>query len=79
MTLAIYIHWPYCARICPYCGGTPSLMTAEEIKSATQSVSDLWRLGDDVEIAIEANPHDATARRALTASHSAFKHFTTLR
>ena len=102
MTLAIYIHWPYCARICPYCdfnvykqrenvdlinsiqsdlkgwrewsgprqissihfgGGTPSLMTAEEIKSATQSVSDLWRLGDDVEIAIEANPHDADAAK----------------
>jgi len=102
MTLAIYIHWPYCARICPYCdfnvykqrenvelitsiqsdlkewrdwsgprqvssihfgGGTPSLMTAEEIKSAIQSVSELWGLGDDVEIAIEANPHDADAAK----------------
>lgn len=100
--LAIYIHWPYCARICPYCdfnvykqrenvelitsiqsdlkgwrewsgprqvssihfgGGTPSLMTAEEIKSAIQSVSDLWGLGDDVEIAIEANPHDTDAAK----------------
>jgi len=105
MTLAIYIHWPYCARICPYCdfnvykqrenvelitsiqsdlkewrdwsgprqvssihfgGGTPSLMTAEEIKSAIQSVSELWGLGDDVEIAIEANPHDADAAKWTT-------------
>jgi len=96
--LAVYIHWPYCARICPYCdfnvykqrdnpelissiqsdlagwrewsgsrqvtsihfgGGTPSLMTAEEIEAAINSVKDLWGLDDDVEIAIEANPHDA--------------------
>jgi len=38
MTLAVYIHWPYCARICPYCdfnvykqrddaGLTPSILS----------------------------------------------------
>jgi len=96
--LAVYIHWPYCARICPYCdfnvykqrdnpeliisiqsdlkgwrewsgarqissihfgGGTPSLMTENEIRAGIQSIKDLWGLDDDVEIAIEANPHDA--------------------
>jgi len=96
--LAVYIHWPYCARICPYCdfnvykqrnnpelissiqsdlkgwrdwsgarqissihfgGGTPSLMTGDEIKTAIHSIKDLWGLDDAVEIAIEANPYDA--------------------
>lgn len=98
MTLAVYIHWPYCARICPYCdfnvykqkadagltaaigddlaawrewsglrevtsihlgGGTPSLMTAEDITSVIAQVKELWGLDEGCEIAIEANPHDA--------------------
>ena len=100
MTLAVYIHWPYCARICPYCdfnvykqkadagltpsilsdltgwrewsgprevssihfgGGTPSLMSAEDITKIISKVDALWGLGENCEIAIEANPHDADA------------------
>ena len=100
MTLAIYIHWPYCARICPYCdfnvykqkvdagltpsilsdltgwrewsgprevssihfgGGTPSLMSAEDITNIISKVRALWGLSETCEIAIEANPHDADA------------------
>lgn len=98
MTLAIYIHWPYCARICPYCdfnvykqkddagltpsilsdlsgwrawsgerrissihfgGGTPSLMSADDISQIISQIKSLWALDEAVEIAIEANPHDA--------------------
>ena len=98
--LAVYIHWPYCARICPYCdfnvykqkvdagltpsilsdltgwrewsgpqevisihfgGGTPSLMSADDISSVISKVSALWGLSETCEIAIEANPHDADA------------------
>jgi len=97
--LAVYIHWPYCARICPYCdfnvykrkkdktllpailadlkhwreisgpreitsihfgGGTPSLMTPPQIEAVIDSVNSLWGLGD-VEIALEANPHEMNA------------------
>ena len=96
--LAVYIHWPYCARICPYCdfnvykqkadedltpsivsdlqgwhdwsgprevssihfgGGTPSLMSAEDITKAIAQIKNLWGLSETCEIAIEANPHDA--------------------
>jgi oxygen-independent coproporphyrinogen-3 oxidase len=98
--LAVYIHWPYCARICPYCdfnvykqktdegltsailsdlkgwrywsgprevssihfgGGTPSLMSAEDISNIVSEVKNLWGLSERCEIAIEANPHDADA------------------
>jgi len=96
--LAVYIHWPYCARICPYCdfnvykqkedagltpsiisdlsgwrdwsgprdissahfgGGTPSLMTADDIAKTVTHIKTLWGLNKNCEIAIEANPHDA--------------------
>ena len=96
--LAVYIHWPYCARICPYCdfnvykqrddaglmpsilsdlkgwrewsgpreissihfgGGTPSLMSADDIAKAIAQIRSLWGLDKACEIAIEANPHDA--------------------
>ena len=96
--LAVYIHWPYCARICPYCdfnvykqkadagltpsilsdltgwrewsgprkvssihfgGGTPSLMSADDVSAIISKVDALWGLGENCEIAIEANPHDA--------------------
>ena len=94
--LAVYIHWPYCARICPYCdfnvykrkaddtllpailedlkhwrdlsgprqvssihfgGGTPSLMTPAQIGAVIERVDTLWGIGD-IEIALEANPHE---------------------
>ena len=97
--LAVYIHWPYCARICPYCdfnvykrrednrllpailsdlenwrdmsgareitsihfgGGTPSLMSPFQIGAVIDAVEKLWGLGD-IEIALEANPHELNA------------------
>jgi len=97
--LTVYIHWPYCARICPYCdfnvykrrndthllpailsdlknwrdmsgareitsihfgGGTPSLMTPLQISAVIDTVDKLWGLGD-IEIALEANPHEMNA------------------
>ena len=97
--LAVYIHWPYCARICPYCdfnvykrrdddallpailtdlaywrelsgprqissihfgGGTPSLMTPAQISAVIEQVDKLWNLGE-IEIALEANPHEMNA------------------
>lgn len=97
--LAVYIHWPYCARICPYCdfnvykrrddavllpailedlthwrdlsgprevtsihfgGGTPSLMSPSQVKGVIEQVDKLWGL-DDIEIALEANPHEMNA------------------
>jgi oxygen-independent coproporphyrinogen-3 oxidase len=100
--LAVYIHWPYCARICPYCdfnvykqkadggltpsiltdltawrdwsgprevssihfgGGTPSLMSAEDVSAIITKVGALWGLSENCEIAIEANPHDAVGSK----------------
>lgn len=97
-SLAVYIHWPYCARICPYCdfnvykqradlnltqailsdlrgwrawsgprdissihfgGGTPSLMSADDILQVILQTRTSWGLKRSCEIAIEANPHDA--------------------
>jgi len=97
--LAVYIHWPYCARICPYCdfnvykrrednvllpailsdlqywrnmsgpreissihfgGGTPSLMTPVQVGAVIETVGELWGTGD-IEIALEANPHEMNA------------------
>ena len=96
---AVYIHWPYCARICPYCdfnvykrrtddvllpailtdlkhwremsgprevtsihfgGGTPSLMTPAQVGAVIDAVDSLWGT-DDIEIALEANPHEMNA------------------
>jgi len=97
-SLAVYIHWPYCARICPYCdfnvykqkaddgltpailsdlngwrdwsgsrevssihlgGGTPSLISADDITKTISEIRNLWGVSETCEIAIEANPHDA--------------------
>jgi oxygen-independent coproporphyrinogen-3 oxidase len=96
----IYVHWPYCARVCPYCdfnvyaakardtaplfnailhdlegwrartgprqadtiflgGGTPSLMTGEQVSDVIAKIDDLWGLKPGAEITIEANPDDA--------------------
>lgn len=96
--LAIYVHWPYCARICPYCdfnvykgaenaelvqailkdlrhwrdwsgpreinsihfgGGTPSLMSVDDIAAIVKTVDELWGLPDGTEVGLEANPSDA--------------------
>lgn len=100
--LAVYLHWPYCAAICPYCdfnvhldkragegdrlvaamvadlaywrgwtdarrvgsihfgGGTPSLLSAKQLKVLTDAVGGLWAT-QGAEIALEANPNDVTA------------------
>lgn len=96
----VYVHWPYCARICPYCdfnvyaakardtdplfrailddlagwrgrtgerqvasvflgGGTPSLMTGEQVAGVIAQVDRLWGLKPGAEITLEANPDDA--------------------
>ncbi len=96
--LAIYVHWPYCTRICPYCdfnvykgaenaelvqailrdlthwrewsgprdinsihfgGGTPSLMSVDDIDSVVSTVNHLWSQPDGAEVGLEANPSDA--------------------
>jgi oxygen-independent coproporphyrinogen-3 oxidase len=94
--LAVYIHWPYCDRICPYCdfnvyknkgadtdllqaivqdlsiwrvktgprqvlsihfgGGTPSLLSANDIETLIEAVKRLWGFETGTEIALEANP-----------------------
>jgi putative oxygen-independent coproporphyrinogen III oxidase len=95
----VYVHWPYCARICPYCdfnvyaakardtaplfdailkdldgwrgrtdervvssiflgGGTPSLMTGEQVSRLIAHVRGLWDLAPGAEITLEANPDD---------------------
>lgn len=104
----VYVHWPYCARICPYCdfnvyaakardtaplfdailkdlegwrgrtgerradaiffgGGTPSLMTGDQVSRLIAKVDELWGLKPGAEITLEANPDDA-ARFADFAS-----------
>lgn len=96
----VYVHWPYCARVCPYCdfnvyaakardtaplleailkdlegwrgrtgarradtiflgGGTPSLMTGEQVARVIAKVDELWGLKPGAEITLEANPDDA--------------------
>lgn len=96
----IYVHWPYCARVCPYCdfnvyaakardtaplldailkdlegwrgrtgarpadtiflgGGTPSLMTGEQVARVIARVDELWGLKPGAEVTLEANPDDA--------------------
>jgi putative oxygen-independent coproporphyrinogen III oxidase len=98
----VYIHWPYCARICPYCdfnvyaakardtaplfdailkdlegwrgrtgarqadtiflgGGTPSLLSGEQVSRLIAKVDALWGLKSGAEITLEANPDDAAS------------------
>jgi len=95
----VYVHWPYCARICPYCdfnvyaakardtaplfdailkdldgwrartgerevasiflgGGTPSLMSGEQVSRLIAHIGSLWRVAPGAEITLEANPDD---------------------
>lgn len=104
-SLAVYVHWPFCAAKCPYCdfnshvrhggvdqasyadalvrelafaaervpdrtvtsvffgGGTPSLMTPETVGRVIDAVTRTWRIANDCEITLEANPSSVEADR----------------
>jgi oxygen-independent coproporphyrinogen-3 oxidase len=106
LAFGVYVHWPFCAKKCPYCdfnshvrsaidedgwvdaiekeldwtakaqgedrplvetiffgGGTPSLMTGKATARILDSISRNWRMANDVEITLEANPASADAAR----------------
>lgn len=95
----IYIHWPYCTHICPYCdfniyrargrdndallaaikqelkywgerkkqekltslyfgGGTPSLLSANQIAELVAICEKIWGFENIIEIVLEANPNE---------------------
>ncbi len=109
--LGVYIHWPYCARICPYCdfnvvrergranektalleaigqdlreqreltgprrlvsvhlgGGTPSLLEPREVAELVATACALWDPDDGLEVALEANPADASRFAGLAGA-----------
>lgn len=106
--LGLYVHWPYCARICPYCdfnvyrpkgeeaallaallddmaywrertgaraltslhfgGGTPSLMTPDQLEAVIVRADELWGLETGAEIGLEANPKDIDGFAGMAAA-----------
>lgn len=50
-------------------GGTPSLLEAYEIKGILDSLSDIYKWSDDIEITLEANPDDISARYLAELHH----------
>jgi len=51
-------------------GGTPSVLTSEEIKSIIQSIYENYRVVEDPEITLEANPDDLSKDRIIQLSNS---------
>ena len=106
MSFGIYVHWPFCAKKCPYCdfnshvrervdeeswvegilkeldwtarqqgndrpivetiffgGGTPSLMSGVSVGRVLDKIARNWRMANEVEITLEANPASVDATR----------------
>lgn len=51
-------------------GGTPSLLTSEEIKRIIDSVYNNYNVSEDPEITLEANPDDLSSERIIELSKS---------
>jgi len=51
-------------------GGTPSILSIEDLRFLTDSVCQNYKVADNPEITIEANPDDLTEERIIELSHN---------